>query len=177
VVSFTLAPKTATLTVGVQGCVTANFTYDGTPYDGLQVRFSVSGANAGATGVTPTDASGNSRFCYVGGKSGSDTITAFADYSEDGSQDQGEPGDTATITFTAPAIVTSTPPTKAKKKSCRVPKVRGLSLKKAKKKIRKAGCRYKIRGKGRVVSTKPSAGKRTTKTVLIKAKKGKGKRK
>jgi hypothetical protein len=170
-----LSPKTATLAVGAQACVTANFTYGGTPYNDLQVRFSVSGANAGATGVARTDTSGNGGFCYTGGKSGTDTITAFADYSEDGSQDQGEPGDTATITFTVPAAVTSTPPAKGKKKSCRVPRVRGLSLKKAKKKLAKAGCRYKTRGKGRVVSTSPSAGKRTAKTVLIKAKKGKGK--
>jgi hypothetical protein len=172
-----LSPKTATLTVGAQACLTAHFTYGGTPYEDFQVRFSVAGANAGPTGVARTDTSGNAAFCYAGGKLGNDTITAFADYSEDGSQDQGDPGDTATITFTAPAAVASTPPKKAKQKSCRVPKVRGLSLKKAKKKIRKAGCRYKIRGKGRVVSTSPSAGKRTTKAVLIKAKKGKGKRK
>ena len=174
---FALSPKTAALTVGAQACVTAKFTIDGIGYDQLQVRFSVSGANAGPAGVVNTDTSGNAGFCYTGSKVGGDTITAHADYSEDGNRDEGEPIDTATVTFTAPAAVATAPPPKAKKKSCRVPKVRGLSLKKAKKKLKKAGCRYKIRGKGRVRSTSPSAGKRTTKTVLIKAKKGKRKRK
>jgi len=175
---LTLSPKTATLAVGAQACVTARFTVDGVPYDDLQVRFSVAGANGGATGVGRTNLSGDAPFCYVGTKAGSDTITAFADYDENGAKDAGEPGDTAAATFTALPVVISTPPKKATKKECRVPKVRGLSLKKAKKKLKKAGCRYKSRGKGRVVSTKPSAGKRTAKAVVVKAKSKKtGKRK
>jgi virginiamycin B lyase len=66
-----------------------------------------------------------------------------------------------------PPVVSLTPP-KAKRK-CKVPKLRGLTIKKAKKKLKKARCKYKIRGKGRVVSTKPKAGKRTSKTVKVKA--------
>ena len=76
---------------------------------------------------------------------------------------------------TAPPVVLPPPPPvvsltrpKAKRK-CKVPKVRGLTIKKAKKKLKKARCKYRIRGKGRVVSTKPKAGKRTSKTVKVKA--------
>jgi streptogramin lyase len=76
----------------------------------------------------------------------------------------------------APPVVVPPPPPpvalvpKAKpKRKCKVPKLRGLTIKKAKKKLKKARCKYKIRGKGRVVSSKPKAGKRTSKTVKVKA--------
>jgi streptogramin lyase len=62
------------------------------------------------------------------------------------------------------------PPAAQKAKSCKVPKLRGLTVKKARKRLRKAGCRFKIRGKGKVVSSKPKAGTRTTKIVQVKAK-------
>jgi virginiamycin B lyase len=66
-----------------------------------------------------------------------------------------------------PPVVSLTPP--KPKRKCKVPKVRGLTVKKAIKKLKKARCKYKVRGKGRVVSTKPKAGKRTSKTVKVKA--------
>ena len=69
--------------------------------------------------------------------------------------------------FTPPKAVT--PASKSKSK-CRVPKVRGLSVRKAGKKLRRAGCRYRVRGKGKVVSTKPRAGSRTAKRVEVRAK-------
>jgi hypothetical protein len=52
---------------------------------------------------------------------------------------------------------------------CVVPKLRGFRLSKAKRKLRRAGCRYRVRGKGRVVSTSPKRGTRTAKTVLVRA--------
>ena len=64
---------------------------------------------------------------------------------------------------------------KATAKKCKVPKLRGLTIKKARKALKKAGCRYKIKGKGKVKSTKPKAGTRTTKVVQVKA--GKTRRK
>jgi streptogramin lyase len=76
---------------------------------------------------------------------------------------------------TAPPFVPPPPPPPVapavapKPKKCTVPKLRGLSVKKAKRKLRRAKCKYRIRGKGRVVSTKPKAGKRTSKTVLVRA--------
>jgi hypothetical protein len=61
-------------------------------------------------------------------------------------------------------------PSGKKKAGCRVPNVRGLSRQKAKKRLKRARCKYRIRGKGRIVSTSPKAGKRTTKTVKVRAK-------
>jgi streptogramin lyase len=67
-----------------------------------------------------------------------------------------------------------TPPVSQKitstKAGCVVPKLRGLSVRKAKRKLSRAGCRYRVRGRGRVVSTSPRAGTRTTKAVLVKTK-------
>jgi virginiamycin B lyase len=62
------------------------------------------------------------------------------------------------------------PPAGTSAKKCKVPKLRGLTLKKARKKLKKAGCKYKIRGKGRVRSTVPKAGVKTTKRVTVKCK-------
>jgi hypothetical protein len=65
------------------------------------------------------------------------------------------------------ATQTSTP---VKRSACRVPRVRGLRLGQARKKMRRAKCRFRIRGKGRVFSIRPRAGKRTRATVQLKAK-------
>jgi beta-lactam-binding protein with PASTA domain len=51
-----------------------------------------------------------------------------------------------------------------------VPKLRRLTVKKAKRKLKRAGCRYRIKGKGRVRSTRPKAGRTTTKRVTVKCK-------
>ena len=75
-----------------------------------------------------------------------------------------------------PVVVAPPPVTKKKKRACKVPKVKRLSVKKAKKKLKKAKCKFKVRGRGYVVSTKPKAGKRTTKTVVVKAKPRKARR-
>lgn len=75
-----------------------------------------------------------------------------------------------------PPPVAIGPPAKKKKPACKVPKVKGLSVRKAKKKLKKAKCKYKVRGRGYVVSTKPKARKRTTKRVLVKAKPRKARR-
>jgi streptogramin lyase len=75
---------------------------------------------------------------------------------------------------TAPPVVLPPPPpvvslTPKPKPKCKVPKVKGLTVKKAIKKLKKARCKYKIKGKGRVVKTSPKAGKRTSKTVKVTA--------
>jgi hypothetical protein len=75
------------------------------------------------------------------------------------------------ISRTVPTLqqpVTSAAP--KPKPACRVPRVRGLSVRKARKKMRRAGCRYRVRGKGRVVSSRPKAGARTRNVVQLKAK-------
>jgi virginiamycin B lyase len=68
-----------------------------------------------------------------------------------------------------PATKTSTPV----KSACRVPRVRGLTVRKARKKLRRAGCRYRIRGRGRIVSSRPRAGARTRSTVQLRARRPK----
>jgi subtilisin len=51
---------------------------------------------------------------------------------------------------------------------CKVPKLRGLTAAKAKRKLGRAGCKYRLRGHGRVRSTVPAAGKQTSKKVLVR---------
>jgi virginiamycin B lyase len=76
------------------------------------------------------------------------------------------------IATAAPVVVTPPPvkPLVKKKKRCKVPKVKGLTVKKAVKKLKRAKCKYRVRGKGRVTKTSPKAGKRTRKTVKVTAK-------
>ena len=58
---------------------------------------------------------------------------------------------------------------KARKRACRVPRLRGLPVRKARKKLRRARCRYRLRGRGRVVFTRPQAGIRTRSRVQVRA--------
>jgi streptogramin lyase len=73
---------------------------------------------------------------------------------------------------TASPVIVVPPTTKPliKKKRCKVPKLKGLTLKKAKKKLKRAKCKYKVKGRGRVTKTSPKAGKRTSKRVKVTAK-------
>jgi len=78
-----VTPLTATNPVGTTHTITAtvNSVAAGTPLVGQLVSFSVSGANAGATGTcVPADCKTNSAgqvtFTYVGTNAGNDTITA-----------------------------------------------------------------------------------------------------
>jgi Ca2+-binding RTX toxin-like protein len=71
----------------------------GDPVAGVTVNFAVTGTNA-TTGSDATDAGGDATFTYTGADVGADTITAFADEDGDDVDDPGEPGDTATKTWT-----------------------------------------------------------------------------
>jgi Mg-chelatase subunit ChlD len=101
--TLTLAPKTATNVVDAQHCVTATVKdafMNATP--GITVRFTVTGA-VNTTGALVTNAAGQAQFCYTGpGLPGADVITAFADTNGNGTQDAGEPGDTAAKTWILP---------------------------------------------------------------------------
>ena len=55
----------------------------------------------------------------------------------------------------------------AKKKICKVPKLKGSTAKQARKKLKRAGCQFRLRGRGRVTRSKPKAGARTTKRVQV----------
>jgi subtilisin len=67
------------------------------------------------------------------------------------------------------AVAAPPPPSsKGQKQSCRVPKLRRLKAASARRKLRRAGCRYRIRGHGRVRSTFPAAGRRTERVVVVR---------
>ena len=69
--------------------------------------------------------------------------------------------------------VAAPPPVAPAAKTCKVPRVRGQRVAKAKRRLAAAGCKYRVRGKGKVVSTRPAAGKVTSGTVKVRAKRGK----
>jgi hypothetical protein len=182
-----LSPGSATTPVGTQHCVTAAVgTGSGDPLGGVLVSFFVDGANT-ASGSSTSDAAGQAGFCYTGQAVGTDDIFAFADTNDNGFPDGAEPGDFASNTYVAasggqpgPSPAQPQPASKqgpAPQVGCVVPKVKGLSVAKAKKKLGAAGCHYRVRGAGRVTSTSPGAGTRTTQTVVVKAKKKAHKRK
>jgi len=58
-------------------------------------------------------------------------------------------------------------PSKRAKKICKVPKLKGSTAKQARKKLKRAGCQFRLRGRGRVTRSKPKAGARTTKRVQV----------
>ena len=100
--SLSLAPQSATNTIGSQHCVTATVrAASGSPSSGVAVVFDVSGSNT-AHGTRTTDANGQAQFCYTGIAAGNDSISAFADSNDNGTQDAGEPSDTASKTWVAP---------------------------------------------------------------------------
>jgi virginiamycin B lyase len=77
------------------------------------------------------------------------------------------------VVIAPPAPPPPPPATQQSAKKCKVPKLKGLTRKKARKKLVKARCKFKFRGKGKVRSTSPKAGTRTSKTVQVKLKKAK----
>lgn len=104
---LTLTPKTATNTVGDEHCVTATVTdIFGNPVGGVTVVFSV--PTSAATGATPasgsatTNAAGQAQFCFTAALPGVDTIRAFADVNNNGTQEPNEPSDVAEKTWTLP---------------------------------------------------------------------------
>jgi hypothetical protein len=106
-----LTPVTSTNTVDETHVLTAHVEDRfGNDVPDIIVRFSVAGANGilgePTSGSDLTDAGGNAVFAYVGVLPGDDTITAFADFDEDGVRDPDpaahEPQDTAGKTWVLP---------------------------------------------------------------------------
>jgi hypothetical protein len=83
----------------------------------------------------------------------------------------------STVAPSPPSPPTTTPPS-ATKDGCTVPHVKRMRAAKARRRMRAAGCRYRVvrvRSRiraGRVVSTRPTAGRRTTKRVVIRVSRG-----
>ncbi len=80
-----------------------------------------------------------------------------------------------------PPTSTPSPPVRTTT-SCTVPRVKRLRMTKALRRLRSAGCRYRVvrvRSRlkpGRVVSTRPAAGRRTSRTVVIRVSRGRARR-
>jgi hypothetical protein len=83
----------------------------------------------------------------------------------------------STVAPSRPPPPTTMPPS-ATRTGCTVPRVKRLRAAKARRHMRAAGCRYRVRRvrsgirAGRVVSTRPRAGRRTTKRVVIRVSRG-----
>ena len=78
--------------------------------------------------------------------------------------------DTTPPAAAAPTLPAFQPLLRRRARKCTVPKLKGLTVKKAKRRLRRARCKFRVRGKGKVVSSSPKAGKRTAKRVQVKAK-------
>jgi hypothetical protein len=101
---LSLSPKSATNPVDSPHTVTATVTdAAGNPVANVLVQFSVSGTDI-RSGSCTTDSSGRCSFTYVvASMPGNDTIHAYADSNENGSQDASEPADDATKAIVLPA--------------------------------------------------------------------------
>jgi hypothetical protein len=100
--SLTLAPNAATTTLNTTHCITATARdAAGNPVAGVTVRFALTGAHT-ASSAARTGAGGQALFCYTGITAGNDTLAAFADTNHSGTQNPGEPGNTATNTWSSP---------------------------------------------------------------------------
>ncbi len=100
-----LQPASATNTVDAQHCVTATVQDEfGNVTPGITVDFSVvpTTTRVPSSGTAVTDAAGQATFCYTSALPGADTITAFADTDNSGTQDTGEPSATATKDWILP---------------------------------------------------------------------------
>jgi uncharacterized protein (DUF2141 family) len=106
--TLTLAPPTATNTVGNSHTVTATVRdFGGRPVPGVIVRFAVTVANT-ASGSCTTAANGQCTFSYTGTHAGTDAITAYADTNKNNTQDAGEPTGAASKIWTAGTPTTLT---------------------------------------------------------------------
>ena len=105
--SLSLSPTTTTPGVGSTSYTAVALTTSNGGVPGVVVHYSVSGANS-ASGTMTTDGSGNTVISYTGNNSGTDTLTAYADMNNNGSQDSGEP--TASVTITWGGGGTTPPP-------------------------------------------------------------------
>ena len=110
--SLSLSPTTTTPGVGSTSYTAVALTTSNGGVPGVPIRYSVSGANS-ASGTMTTDGNGNTVISYNGTNSGADTLTAYADMNNNGSQDTGEPTASVTITWggSASGGGTTPPPT------------------------------------------------------------------
>jgi hypothetical protein len=101
-----LNPTNAGSRQGVPIAITATATdSNGTPYAGKTLRYAIAGPNAASSAAT-LDASGSAVVTDPGTNAGTDNVTVFVDFNNDGIRQPVEPQATALATF-----VDSVPPT------------------------------------------------------------------
>lgn len=100
--SLSLSAASQSMTTGTQAALTATLTRSSGSVSGVNVRYSVTGANSGS-GSAATNGSGIASIAYTGAKSGTDTITAYADLNGNGTLDSGEPSASTTVTWSQSA--------------------------------------------------------------------------
>jgi hypothetical protein len=130
--------------------------------------------NLHQTGTVPAGGSTTYRFAYAQGY----TAAGVAALAQSAAESFAPPTPTPTPTPTPKPTPTPTPP----KPSCKVPKLKGKTLNAAKKALKKAHCaagktsrkRSKTVRKGRVISTKPKAGKKLANGAKVKLTLSKG---
>ncbi len=98
--TLTLTPAAASIGTGTTAYVTASLTSSSGGVAGVVIRYSVSGANSDSGTVT-TAGNGNTVISFTGYNAGTDTVSAYADFNNNGSQDSGEPTASTTITWTS----------------------------------------------------------------------------
>lgn len=105
--SLTLTPPAATNVVDAEHCVTATV-HDqfGNLVPNTAVRFAVAGIVT-TTGSATTGANGEAAFCYASPLLGEDSVHAYADTDNDGSQDAEDPAGDATKTWVPPPAAPS----------------------------------------------------------------------
>jgi hypothetical protein len=116
---ITLSPPSASNQIRTPHTVTATVTDGIAPVAGVNVRFSLAGANQPYVGQYPacqedtdgdsfirTDSSGHASCTYTGAVAGLDTITALADTNDNGAQDNGESSATATKSWSTTDVAT-----------------------------------------------------------------------
>jgi hypothetical protein len=107
---LTLTPSSQNQTIGSEASLNAHLTSDNEDTDDVPIRFSVSGPNA-TSDVDNTNVNGDASFSYVGHTGRTDTVTAYADLNNSGTQNAGEPSDTATVTWGDTFVLTLQPST------------------------------------------------------------------
>jgi len=98
--SLTLSPSSQSLTVGAQATLTVTFSDPSGSNAGVNILYSIGGANSDGGAVTTND-SGNATISHVAQNAGTDTVTAYADLNGNGTLDTGEPSATASVSWTA----------------------------------------------------------------------------
>ncbi len=108
--TLALTPTASSIGVGTTAYIATSLTGSGGGVPGIAIRYTVSGANSNS-GTMTTDGNGNTVISFTGYNVGTDTVSAYADFNNNGVQDNGEPSATTTVNWTSAASQPTNPPT------------------------------------------------------------------